>query len=97
MLLPTESTTDFCTGRTDVDVDDTAIRPVGADPPESVGNVLGEETTAEALGNAVIDGDGLLEGRVFLDEEDGTEVFFLQERGTFRSLDDGWLHKVSTP
>lgn len=54
-----------------------------AHPTEGVAYVLGEETTAEPLRDTVIDGDGFFEGGVALDEEDGAEVFFLQEGGAF--------------
>jgi hypothetical protein len=64
-------------------------------PTEGVAYVLGEETATESLRHTVVDGDGLFEGGVFLDEEDGAEVLFLQEGGTLRSLDDSWFHEVS--
>lgn len=67
-----------------------------ADPFESVGDVLGEETAAESLRNAVVDLDGLLKSGVLLHEENGAEVLILQEGSVFRGLDDGRLDKVTS-
>lgn len=96
LLLTTESATDLGTRRTDIHVDDSAIRSVRTHPPEGVADVLGEKTAAETLGNAVIDGDGLFKRGIFLDEENGAEVLLLQEGSALGSLDNGWLDKIPT-
>lgn len=96
VLLASEGPTNLSTRRTDVHIDDSAVRSMRTHPTEGVAHVLGEETAAETLRDTVVNGDGLFESGVFLDEEDGAEVLFLQEGGALGGLDDSWLHEVST-
>lgn len=53
-LVAAERGTNLGTRGTDVDIDDTAVGPVGAEPLAHVDNVGGEEGRRETLGNGIV-------------------------------------------
>ena len=60
-LLSTEGSTDLRTGRTDVDVGDTAVGTFGGQEALRRLDGVGEDRRRQALGDPVVDGDGLAE------------------------------------
>ena len=78
--LPHALTSDFRSAGADVHVADATVRPFCPEPAEHFVHILGEEGRRQALGDAVVELDRLLEGAVFHDVEDGHEAFFVAQR-----------------
>lgn len=99
-LVPSECGTDFSSAGAHIDVDDTRVRALGADPAPHVAYISRPQAAGKALRDSVVPLDGLLEFVEDRDVEDGREDFLLPEvgfvgAGGTRDGDD-WLDEVAT-
>lgn len=95
-LFTSEGTSDFSSRSTDVDVDYTTVRAVGADPLEDVLHVQSEDRAAEALRDGVVEFNGFFKVLDLDDVEDGAEEFLLDNRSSsLVNFDDGGKNKVT--
>ncbi len=90
LFFAAEGTADLGTGWADVDVGDSAVGAYRGEEDLGLGEVLGEDGGGEALGDVVVELDGLVEGFVAEDVEDGGEGFVTDEIGLGGDFDEGW-------
>jgi hypothetical protein len=81
LFFAAEGAADFGAAGSDVDVGDAAVGAGGGEEGFGLADVGGEDGGGQALGDGVVQGDGLVEGVVAEDVEDGGEGFFGDELG----------------
>src|SRR5258708_38029713 len=76
-FFASEGSADLCAGGADVDVGDAAVGAGGGEELLGFAEVHGEDAGGEALGDVVVEAEGVVEIGVFEDVEDGGEGFAL--------------------
>ncbi len=91
LFFATEGSTDFSAAGTDVDVGDTAIGAGVGDEEFGFAHIVGHDSGGKALRYGVVDIDGLFDGAVFHQVQDGSEGFGTDDvEGGLDFGDDGF-------
>jgi hypothetical protein len=95
LFFATKGASDFCTGCSNVAVDDSAVTAERTYPLEEVLDVLSEEGGGKTLGHFVVVLDCLFEGFEFEHIDNGCKNLILHNWGVVVDGDDGGLDVVA--
>src|SRR5262249_17061596 len=95
VFLAAEGAADFGPAGSDIDIGDAAVAASGGDEQLGLANIVGEDRGAEALGYAIMQGDGLVERAVGNDVKDRGERFFLDDLELVTGAGDTWRGKAA--